>query len=200
MVDAKKTEGKNIAMPDAATDPTDNVAVELKLAREAKGLGLSDLHRLTGLSRTTLNQYESGARKPGTRELFKLCQVLEVSPNRILFGSEAPFEKTPRGAVTALAIMAKSDPVRAAGLSAVVIPLAASVLSKIGSEALFAIATLIDEILRERDPETYQALAAMIFELRSVPFEDFVNSPPEQREAFLNEIAKRIEEKATSQN
>lgn len=61
--------------------------------------------------------------------------------------------------------VAKSDPARAAGLSTVVLPLV-EILTKIGNEAISAIATLGDEILRQRDPEVFRALSAMIFELK----------------------------------
>lgn len=45
-----------------------------------------------GVSRTALIGYESGASRPGARELRILCETLAVSPNYLLFGSESPFE------------------------------------------------------------------------------------------------------------
>lgn len=96
MVTKKKTTPKSAVKPAAASDTTDIVAAELRKAREAKGVGLSDLHRLTKLSRTTLHQYEAGTRKPGTRELRLLCDALQVTPNRLIYGSEVPFKEGSR--------------------------------------------------------------------------------------------------------
>lgn len=74
-------------------------------------------------------------------------------------------------------------------------PLAATILSKVGGESLYAIATLADEILRDRDPKAYHALATTIKVLKDIPAEEIVNSPPEQKEALLTDIAKRIQAK-----
>jgi transcriptional regulator with XRE-family HTH domain len=45
-----------------------------------------------GISRTALIGYEAGTSRPGTRELRILCTTLAVSPNRLLFGTEAPLQ------------------------------------------------------------------------------------------------------------
>lgn len=45
-----------------------------------------------GVSRTALIGYEAGTSRPGTRELRILCTTLAVSPNRLLFGTEAPLQ------------------------------------------------------------------------------------------------------------
>ena len=45
-----------------------------------------------GISRTALIGYEAGTSRPGTRELRILCATLVVSPNQLLFGSEAPLQ------------------------------------------------------------------------------------------------------------
>ena len=63
---------------------------------DESGKSFSDLHRDTGLSRTTLHQYESGARKPGAREIRLLCDALLVTPNRLIYGTEQPFQKKSR--------------------------------------------------------------------------------------------------------
>lgn len=73
-------------------DPIDAIATELRKAREATGVSFSDLHRATGLSRTTLHQYEAGTRKPGTREIRLLCDALKTTPNRLIYGTEEPFK------------------------------------------------------------------------------------------------------------
>jgi transcriptional regulator with XRE-family HTH domain len=68
------------------------IAVELSRARMNAGLSHSELHRLTGISRTALIGYEAGRTNPGERELRKLCDVLRVTPNQLLYGTEQPFE------------------------------------------------------------------------------------------------------------
>lgn len=82
--------------PAVSVDPEDKIAAELRNAREASGKSFSDLHRLTGLSRTTLHQYESGTRKPGAREIRLLCDALGVTPNRLIYGAEEPFKEKSR--------------------------------------------------------------------------------------------------------
>jgi transcriptional regulator with XRE-family HTH domain len=68
------------------------IAVELARARLNAGLSHSELHRLTGISRTALIGYEVGRTNPGEREIRKLCDVLRVTPNQLLYGTEQPFE------------------------------------------------------------------------------------------------------------
>ena len=71
------------------------VSAEVRKARERADMTVSDLHRETGISRTVLQGYEAGRFVPGGMELKKLCQVLKVTPNRILFGEEKPLEDKP---------------------------------------------------------------------------------------------------------
>lgn len=71
-----------------------------RISQARNGLGLSqqavsgrsamlDQDRV-GISRATLSLYETGTNKPGAREILLLCEVLSVSPNWLLFGSESP--------------------------------------------------------------------------------------------------------------
>src|ERR1051325_3379840 len=68
------------------------IAVELSRARSNAGLSHSELHRITGISRTVLIGYETGRTNPGEREIKKLCAALRVTPNQLLYGSEQPFQ------------------------------------------------------------------------------------------------------------
>lgn len=81
---------------------TDTLASEIgrRISQARSGLGLSqqgvstrsamlDPDRM-GISRATLSLYETGTNKPGAREILLLCEVLSVSPNWLLFGSESP--------------------------------------------------------------------------------------------------------------
>lgn len=71
------------------------IANELRAARERSGLSVSEIHRQTGISRTVLQGYEAARFAPGTLELRKICEVLKVTPNRIVFGEESPMESKP---------------------------------------------------------------------------------------------------------
>lgn len=95
VVKRKKTLEPSVESPPAA-DSGDKVDIELRKAREEKGLSLADLHRQTAISRTTLHDYESGRSKPGAREIRLLCDALGVTPNRLIYGTEAPFEEKSR--------------------------------------------------------------------------------------------------------
>jgi len=53
----------------------------------------SQLADASGLSVSAIKAYEVGRNLPGARELRALCQALQVSPNKLLFGTELPFEK-----------------------------------------------------------------------------------------------------------
>lgn len=79
------TNKQSVAIPDS-------FASELIRARNKMGLSVSELHRKTSISRTVIQGYESGKYKPGTRELKLLCEALRITPNRLIFGTETPFE------------------------------------------------------------------------------------------------------------
>lgn len=156
--------GKQLTGDASASDGvTDGIATELRIAREAKAYSFADLHRLTGLSRTALHQYESGARKPGARELLLLCKALEVSPNRILLGTEEPFLGAV-GVLVPLARLSRADPKKALITSMLMMPVVASILNSIGDNTLIGLATLADESLRARDPETFSKLSKLVAE------------------------------------
>lgn len=75
-------------------------ASELIKARDELGLTQSQLASKSGLSVSAIKAYESGRNMPGARELRELCQALQVSPNKLLFGKELPF--SPRSVMDAL--------------------------------------------------------------------------------------------------
>jgi len=86
----------------------DPIAYEIKRAREEKELTISDLSRLTGISRTVLFGYEGGRTRPGSREIRLIAQALKVSPNRLIFGDEKPFE--PKSGLAPLVESIASNP------------------------------------------------------------------------------------------
>lgn len=67
-----------------------SVANELIKARSERGFSQAHLAELSGVSRSAIKAYETGRNMPGSRELRALCAALKVTPNRMLFGTEAP--------------------------------------------------------------------------------------------------------------
>lgn len=61
-------------------------------ARSELGLTQAKLAEQSGLSVSAIKAYESGRNLPGARELRELCQALQISPNKLLFGTELPFK------------------------------------------------------------------------------------------------------------
>lgn len=69
-------------------------ASELIKVRSEQGLTQAQLAEKSGLSLSAIKAYESGRNMPGARELRELCQALQTSPNKLLFGTELPFKET----------------------------------------------------------------------------------------------------------
>lgn len=105
MTDKKKQPSKSISkLKNTTTDKpkVDKLAIEIgrRISDARSGLGFSqqNVHvrtKLTdpdgvGVSRAALSLYEIGTNKPGAREITLLCEVLHVSPNWLLYGSESP--------------------------------------------------------------------------------------------------------------
>ena len=69
----------------------------LRIARDNRGFTQGAVATRTkmldtekkGVSRTALVGYEAGSSKPGLREIMLLCEVLRVSPNWLIYGSES---------------------------------------------------------------------------------------------------------------
>lgn len=71
-----------------------DVSREITRARERSGLSRSQLSAATGISRTVLIGYEAGRTAPGAREIRLLCDALNVTPNRLLYGKEDVLKTT----------------------------------------------------------------------------------------------------------
>lgn len=67
-------------------------ASELIKARAGVELTQAQLSEKSGVSLSAIKGYETGRTMPGARELRELCQALEISPNKLLFGTETPFK------------------------------------------------------------------------------------------------------------
>lgn len=131
----------------------DQFAIELRRARELRGLSHSDLHRATGISRSALLAYETSRRKPSIREIRLLCDAIQVTPNRLIYGTEEPFKA--RKGIQTLAKL-KGSP---AGLafSVMGMPLLMGALDEEKAEALL---TVIGAMLEANDKDAYRKVVA----------------------------------------
>jgi hypothetical protein len=140
-----------------------------------------------------LHDYESGRSEPGATELVKLFEILEVSPNRLLLGTDNPLgAASESGVLVALARMSVVKPERALGLSLFILPLVATLIGKIGGATLMALASIADETLRARDPEAFQDLAKLVAELEKVDAKALAAMPPEQQQQVIADIQGRV--------
>lgn len=100
MPSSEKQSSKAKATP--SKPKVDRLALDIgrRISDARNGLGLSQqaVHARSkmvdadglGVSRAALSLYEIGTNKPGAREIALLCEVLHVSPNWLLYGSESP--------------------------------------------------------------------------------------------------------------
>jgi len=61
----------------------------LKKLREQRALSLTDLSRLTGINRVTINRIENKKQKPMPRTIRKLAEALEVEVELLTTGRAA---------------------------------------------------------------------------------------------------------------
>jgi transcriptional regulator with XRE-family HTH domain len=156
MTDKKKTPtNKSTLNHEQPSGQLDIVAIELRRARELKGLSHSDLHRQTGISRPVLFGYENGRTKPGAKELRLLSEALGVSPNRLLFGVEEPFK--PQAGIRSL-VKLRNSPVSML-LGMFLIPTALAVLDDDQVESLL---TIISSMVESRDKDTHKKISKVI--------------------------------------
>lgn len=179
-----------------STDQTarpDGLALRIRQARERKGLSLSDVHKLTSISRTSLHDYESGKTKPGARELLLLTETLEATPNWLLCGTEEPLKK--REGLKAL-IKLRNSPLMLM-VSMLVLPVVMQALSEDELESLL---TLISSMVESKDKGTYRhvsAAAEVFAELLGTgsPAEISGWSEKSKDPEFLAQIQQRIAER-----
>lgn len=78
---------------------SDNVPMELgkviKAARVAKGLTQDDVGRAFGVTKSAVNQWESGKNVPDGRKLHRLAEILGLDPATILAASRSPGVEPP---------------------------------------------------------------------------------------------------------
>jgi len=85
-----------------------SLASELINARMERGLSQAALAEQSGISRSAIKAYETGRNMPGSRELRALCMTLHTTPNKLLFGTEAP--EFGEGPVAVADALLRSDP------------------------------------------------------------------------------------------
>jgi transcriptional regulator with XRE-family HTH domain len=74
-----------------------DIGARIKAAREERGFTQNAVanrtkmadHAARGISRTSVIGYEQGTSNPGLREIRLLCEVLRVTPNWLVYGTDA---------------------------------------------------------------------------------------------------------------
>ena len=62
----------------------DKFNVNLKIARERKGLSQKDIAETIGVAKSTYSLYESGNREPNVQTIKKIADLLNVSADELL--------------------------------------------------------------------------------------------------------------------
>lgn len=75
--------------------PMPEFPIRLVSAMKRSELADAEISRLTGIARNVLSGYKKGATFPGVAELSALCEVLQVSANQLIHGTEQPFKTDP---------------------------------------------------------------------------------------------------------
>lgn len=65
-----------------------NFGKRLKEARLSSKRTLNDVSMSTGISRQTLINYEKGKGNPTVKNIKKLCELYEISPNYLFYGQD----------------------------------------------------------------------------------------------------------------
>lgn len=166
------------------------IGLRIKAARDSYGISQTDLHKLTGLSRTVLINYEAGRHSPGARELKLLCDALKVSPNQIIYGTEEPHVQA-----TGLA-----DTLMNMGEAAImpVMVVAPIIVEMLGKDDLRTLLTLIESMLKAKSYEDYRMVMEIVRVFKEItPSErielaERLKSDPEAAQEFQQVLQKRL--------
>jgi transcriptional regulator with XRE-family HTH domain len=188
---------ENILKPvDFDSQQPDITAIELRRAREAKGFSHTDLHRMTGISRSVLSGYETGRTRPGTKELRLLASALQVNPNRLLLGTDEPFK--PRTGLRSL-VKLRNSPLGIVAAT-IFVPI---VFASLDDDQLEAVLTLLASLIEARNPEASKQITAFA----EVMGELIGDGSPEalatiaakaKDQEFMDALAKKIEAKVAT--
>ena len=145
----------------------------LKEVRDRKRkMTAAELHRKTGISKSSLTRYEKGDRLPGASELRALCDALKVSPEYLLYGDEArefgpvstslydlPIESDRQFTVlTTVLLQSLSRPDRTALLQL----LLSSVMARIGEEQFDKLMNIMTSMIEDIEAELEPAMSPII--------------------------------------
>lgn len=70
--------------------PFGKISENIRAALSTKGLNQNQLADAANVSYVTISRYMSGARVPGTEELYRMAQILDVSMEYLLTGRKDP--------------------------------------------------------------------------------------------------------------
>lgn len=140
------TEKDDSVKRDPAND-SDSISFQLQSARVDAGLSIADLSKQTGISKTVLHGYERGRTKPGAREIRLLCAALQISPNRLLFGTDE-FDANP-SEFTSFYRKVRARPELAALFYTMCMPLMASLMDE---EEVMSLLRIVAGLMRARNP------------------------------------------------
>lgn len=126
----------------------DLIAVQLQRARQDAGLSVQEVSRQTGISKTVLHGYERGRTKPGAREIRLLSTALNISPNRLILGSDDFHSQRPT--FTSLYRKVKARPELASLVLVMYLPIVTPLFDE---DELASLLTLLVALVRSRDPK-----------------------------------------------
>jgi len=190
---SKSREADDIDKAQRPIEQLDIVAIELRRAREDKGISHTELHRQTGISRPVLFGYEAGRTKPGAKELRLLSEALGVSPNRLLFGTDEPFK--PKTGIRSL-LKIRNSPELSLIMGMMLIPSAFAILD---DDQIESILTVISSMVESRNKEAHRKIS-IIIELLN---QEIGDASPQSMAAFtkkfkepdfMSQWNKRVEE------
>lgn len=137
------------------------IANELVRARQAKGWTQADLQRETGLARETIKKYEQARHVPGAREIRALCAALDISPNRLIFGTDS-FEV---GSIPLHQAIDPSTSAKALMLRYVIL------FTLLTEDERRSVTTLMESIAAHRNEQNMEAMLAVADALADPSFE-----------------------------
>ena len=135
----------------AVTGPESGIGERILIARRRHELTQSQLASRSGVARTVIAGYEAGTYIPGGREIRRLCEALQMTPNYLLYGSDSPFKIYD----PLRELIERNDPQSAA----IIIALVLQALSRAERDA--ALTMLLSMYESKRGPESLRALQAI---------------------------------------
>lgn len=170
-------------------------AAEVTAARQRASMSVTDLHRATGISRNVIQGYEAGKFAPGAWELKRLCDVLRVTPNKLIYGTDKPFETNSRlrrlvGDVSKVENSSKLtllvQALRAEEIEAFCTLLESTAISRLGTEKYEGLLKVIEVMYGEAGTPGLIEKVGEVFE-RDLP-PDFASKLEEAARPFNEEL------------